>query len=232
MEEVIVGGKKCIIGGTGVPRNVYLWAFHDFSGNEFEKLLSKLSDTPGLTDYVIAAFEITDWDAELSPWEAPQAFGSTPFSGKGEETLRWLCGEYLPYLKKKFPEAENFCPTGYSLAGLFSLWALYETELFSGCVCCSGSLWIDGWDTFAASHKLKREAYVYLSLGGKEEKTENPLMQKVGDRTRTQEKLLSADPNARDCVLEWNKGGHFADASERLSKGICRMQRFFAKNKE
>ena len=97
---------------------------------------------------------------------------------------------------------------------------MYETELLSGCVCCSGSLWIDYWDTYAATHRTKNYSKVYLSLGGKEEKTKNQLMRKVGDRTREQEKKLLSDPNVTCCVLEWNKGGHFADSEERLSKGI------------
>ena len=223
-EEVTVCGKKCVIRQTGSAERIYLWAYHDFSGDEFDGLLSKLRKVPEAEDCVIAAFEISDWDAELSPWEAPQAFGTRPFAGKGPETLRWLLEGYLPYLKKRFPEAESFYTMGYSLAGLFALWALYETDQFAGCVCCSGSLWIDGWDAYAASHGLKRESYVYLSLGGKEEKTENPLMKRVGDRTREQERLLSEDPNAGGSILFWNRGGHFADASERLSRGILWMQ--------
>lgn len=222
MEEITVCGKKCIMEEFGTVKNVLLWAYHDFSGNGFENLLSKLES---VDDCAVAAFTIDDWNAELSPWEAPQAFGNESFLGKGGETLSWLTGEYLPYLRERYPLAENFYTMGYSLAGLFSLWALYETELLSGCVCCSGSLWIDYWDAYVASHKLKSPSKVYLSLGGKEEKTKNPLMMKVGDRTREQEKMLLSDSNILECVLEWNKGGHFADAEERLAKGIRWIRR-------
>ena len=220
MEELVVSGKRCMIEETGTVRTVFLWAYHDFSGNGPERLTEKLRGLPSFQDAAIAAFSISDWDAELSPWEASAAFEEERFRGNGPETLLWLAGEYLPYLKKRYPEAERFVPMGYSLAGLFSLWALYETDCFSGCICCSGSLWIEGWDAYQASHRLKNRASVYLSLGGKEEKTDNPLMKTVGDRTREQEKFLRRDPNCADCVLTWNKGGHFADAEARLVKGI------------
>ncbi len=85
---------------------------------------------------------------------------------------------------------------GYSLAGLFALWAAYECDTFSGIACCSGSLWFKNWDIYMREHILKRKCSVYLSLGGKEEKTKNAVMATVGDRTREQEKLLLEDPFA------------------------------------
>ena len=61
---------------------------------------------------------------------------------------------------------------------------------------------------------------VYLSLGGKEEKAKNKVMAAVGDRTRAQEGLLQEDSMVESVVLEWNAGGHFADAGKRLAKGV------------
>ena len=67
-------------------------------------------------------------------------------------------------------------------------------------------------------HILKRKCSVYLSLGGKEEKTKNAVMATVGDRTREQEKLLLEDPFAEQVVLEWNPGGHFCGFWEASGK--------------
>ncbi len=220
MEEITVSGRDCLIYGSAAAGTVILWAYHGSSGSGFERLTGMLKEMPAFADAAVAAFKIEDWDAELSPWAAPQAFGDMPFKGGGKDTLRWVTESMIPYLTNRYPGAETFYIMGYSLAGLFSLWSLYETELFSGCICCSGSLWIDGWDIFSASHQLKAPSKVYLSLGGKEEKTANPFMKKVGERVREQEKLLSKDANCRDSILEWNKGGHFADAESRLAKGI------------
>ena len=54
----------------------------------------------------------------------------------------------------------------------------------------------------------------------KEEKTKNPVMARVGDRTRTQERILRNDPKVKHTTLEFNSGGHFADAQKRLAKAV------------
>ena len=77
-------------------------------------------------------------------------------------------------------------------------------------------------------HMLRSKCSVYLSLGGKEEKTRNKIMAAVGDRTKAQEERLEEDPMVESVVLEWNAGGHFADAGKRLAKGVRWM--FGAKN--
>lgn len=109
---------------------------------------------------------------------------------------------------------------GYSLAGLFALWAAYECDCFSGIICCSGSLWFQDWDIYVEEHTLHSKCKIYLSLGGREEKTKNKVMARVGDRTREQKKKLEKDPMAERVFLEWNAGGHFADEGKRLAKGI------------
>ena len=48
----------------------------------------------------------------------------------------------------------------------------------------------------------------------------NKVMATVGDRTRAQEGLLQEDSMVESVVLEWNAGGHFADAGKRLAKGV------------
>lgn len=55
---------------------------------------------------------------------------------------------------------------------------------------------------------IQSKCSVYLSLGGKEEKTKNKVMAAVGDRTRAQERLLQEDAMVESVVLEWNAGGH------------------------
>ncbi len=45
-------------------------------------------------------------------------------------------------------------------------------------------------------------------------------MARVGDRTRTQERILRNDPKVKQTTLEFNSGGHFADAQKRLAKAV------------
>ena len=45
-------------------------------------------------------------------------------------------------------------------------------------------------------------------------------MARVGDRTRTQERILRNDSKVKQTTLEFNSGGHFADAQKRLAKAV------------
>ncbi|MDO4978388.1 MAG: alpha/beta hydrolase [Eubacteriales bacterium] len=171
-------------------------------------------------NFTLVAYYVNDWNAEFSPWEARDSKGNKTFSGKGVTTLKWLEEKCIPYVKYHISDEAPVYLAGYSLAGLFSIWAMYENHLIKGVACCSGSLWMDGWKEYMEKHTAKENVYVYLSLGGKEEKTSDSKMARVGDRFREQEKLLKEDSYVKDSILEWNKGGHFADSGKRLAKGI------------
>ena len=159
------------------------------------------------------AWRVNNWNDELSPWKAPPAFGEEGFGDGASELLEKI----LEYCSDK---SKTYYLGGYSLAGLFALWAAYESDVFSGIVCCSGSLWFPDWDHYVRNHVIQSKCSVYLSLGGKEEKAKNKVMAAVGDRTRAQEGLLQEDSMVESVVLEWNAGGHFADAGKRLAKGV------------
>lgn len=215
--------KTCGILRRGSGGPLFFWPFYPHEGKELQDLEAALERTLPGAACTVAAFQSEDWNRDLSPWEAPTAFGGEPFSGKGPDTLRWLGREYLPWIREQEPGLGKCYVMGYSLAGLFALWSLYETRLFDGAVCCSGSLWIDGWEEYVRTHEIQAPSEIYLSLGGKEEKTRNPLMAQVGERTRLQERILKADPKVSRCVLTWNPGGHFADSAARLAKGMSWM---------
>lgn len=59
-----------------------------------------------------------------------------------------------------------------------------------------------------------------ISLEISEPKSKNPFMRRVGELTEKQYELLQKNPNVKNVTFEWNEGGHFADANERLAKGI------------
>ena len=200
---------------------VFIWGLDMSHGETAESLFDEVKALTN-NDFSLAVFDVTDWNAQFSPWTAPPVFGKDAFSGKGNDTLRFLEDEFLPEIKSKFPKSEVFL-TGYSLAGLFSLWALYETDKFNGAVCCSSSLWFDKWDEYASLHRIKSPSTIYMSLGDREEKTKNKVMSKVGDRTRRQAEILKDDPNVEKLFFEWNEGGHFDEPLKRVAKGITRI---------
>ena len=208
---------------TQNPANapVFIWGLDMSHGETAESLFEEVKSLTD-KDFSLVVFDVTDWNAQFSPWPTSAVFGKDSFSGKGNDTLRFLEAEFLPEIKSKFHGSETFL-TGYSLAGLFSLWALYESDKFNGAVCCSSSLWFDKWDEYVSAHRIKDSSRIYMSLGNREEKTKNKVMATVGDRTRRQAEILKDDPNVEKLIFEWNEGGHFDEPLKRVAKGIAKV---------
>ena len=181
---------------------------HDLAGMEAE--LAALRALAG-PDFRLIACKIADWNRELSPWPAPPVFGKEAFGGGAEQTL----AELLPLCGRP---GERYIIGGYSLAGLFALWAASRTDRFAGAAAASPSLWFPGFDAYLQANPL-RCGPVYLSLGDREEKTRSPVMATVGDRIRA----LAADLKAAgtDCTLEWNPGNHFREPELRTARAFA-----------
>ena len=160
--------------------------------------------------FLYAAIEVEDWNRELSPWPAPPAFGSVPFGGQARQTLDALCRDILPRFDPALPRIIG----GYSLAGLFALWAQYETGAFAGVAAASPSVWYPGWDAYADAHAARGVAY--LSLGDREARTRNRQMAAVADAIRRQARRFEAVPS----TLEWNPGNHFNEPERRMAKAF------------
>lgn len=220
--DLLNNGISVLNHGTSGP--VFLWPFYPHRGNELEHMEEVVEAELADCDFSIVAFEVADWNRDLSPWKAAGLADGEVFAGGGRATLDWIEKSMIPWIWESYPEwkklKREIYLMGYSLAGLFAMWSMYESDCFDGAVCCSSSFWMEGWKEYAENHSVKRDGSIYLSLGGKEEKSKHPLMATVGDRTREMEKLLKADPKVRRCRLEMNSGGHFADSARRMIKGI------------
>lgn len=174
--------------------------------------------------FLLVSFASADWDRDYSPWAAPPLFKkSAPFSGGAPDTLAWLTDSLMPFVQQRYspdntPARQMLL--GYSLAGLFSLWAAYESGRFTGCGSCSGSLWYDDWLPYARERHMPAQSRVYLSLGDREGKARNQRMAAVEPATQEMATLLAADPCVADTVLTWPTGGHFDDASQRLADAL------------
>ena len=175
------------------------------------KAIKELSDKP----FSLVAFMIKDWNQELTPWSAPPVFGKVPFGSGAEKTLEFITCQLLPEVQENIP---HLILGGYSLAGLFALWAGYQTDRFEGIAAASPSVWYPQWIDFASENKPLAKS-VYLSLGDKEEKAKNPVMAQVGNAIRKQHELLTEQEI--NTLLEWNAGNHFVDSDKRMAKGFA-----------
>ena len=180
---------------------------HDLAGIENE--VSLIAANCGKSFHLIAV-KVDNWNTDLSPWKAPAVFGKEDFGEGAGETLAEI-------LKLCADKGKNYYIGGYSLAGLFALWAAYRTDSFKGVAAASPSMWFPGFADYMKEKELRTGA-VYLSLGDREEKARNPVMAAVGDRIREAHALLSE--RGVKCVLEWNEGNHFKDFDVRTAKAF------------
>lgn len=170
-------------------------------------------------NFLFAAVPVKSWNDELSPWKSPAVWGKESFGGKAADTLRFLTEQAIPTLKQQFalPENVRIILGGYSLAGLFALWASTQTDLFYGVAAASPSVWFPGWIEFEQQHPIQTQ-HIYLSLGDREERTRNATMAAVGDNIRALHRELAG--RGKNCTLEWNSGGHFKDTDLRTARAF------------
>ena len=190
--------------------------------------VSEAGDARGLFVSLLAprptlvCIEGVDWDRDLSPWAAKKVFrGGEDFSGEANAFLQTLLTELIPAAEASLSPAWRGI-FGYSLAGLFSLWAMTQTDVFTRCASVSGSLWFDGFVDYLAAHPLLgAPERVYLSLGDREEQAKNPRMQRV--RAATEEAQAVIEAQEVPCAFELNPGGHFQDPAERQKKAVLAL---------
>ena len=191
--------------------------------NEGQKVF-EAAQTAGCPPFTLVAISDLDWNRDMAPWDSPAAFKKgTPFTGGADDYLRLLVDEIIPEAEKDLatPPAWRGI-AGYSLAGLFALYAIYRTDLFSRVGSMSGSLWFPGMKEYIFSHEPKRRPdCVYFSLGDKESKTRNPILRNV--RQNTEEIQASYQGKGIDTVFQLNPGNHYDHAAERTAAGIAWM---------
>ena len=217
VQTMQIGNKSCRIYGEAHAEYLLLQMTgeHELQSMAHEVEVIAQSDR----NFLFAAIPVERWNDALSPWDAPAVWGKQGFGGNAEDTLRFLTEQVISTLKQQFdlPENVKIILGGYSLAGLFALWASTQTDLFYGVAAASPSVWFPGWMEFEQQHPMQTQR-VYLSLGDKEEHTKNTVMAVVEDNIRALHSRLTE--RGADCTLEWNSGGHFKDADLRTAKAF------------
>ncbi len=169
----------------------------------------------------LACIDGIRWEEDLTPWSAPALFKKAPpFTGGADAYGKEVCDRILPAIESQMQKSyEKIYIAGYSLAGLFALYSAITTGRFDGFVSASGSLWYPKLLEYVTDCTLpERVKSAYFSVGDKEAKTKNPVMQTVEERTRAIEELLSKRDVKTIFVL--NQGGHFSEDAKRLADGI------------
>jgi len=213
LKTIEAGGRSVHVFLPDAQPRLKIWAH--MGAEEARALFAAAGD-----GIALFAAEGHDWNADLSPWPAKACFrGGEDFAGRAPAQLKWLEGAILQ-AEAVLPGAEALprAILGYSLAGLFALWAAAECGLFDMAASVSGSLWFDGFDRFLKERAGRfASKAVYLSLGDREAKTRNARLACVQEATENARALL-ADAGA-ECVFELNPGNHFNDPTGRCARG-------------
>ena len=173
------------------------------------------------------------WEENFSPWCAPRVFAKGPNFGDGaQKTLDTLINQVIPWTESELTEPPAYrVLVGYSLAGLFSLWAgvsqpgaphvdaLAATFQRIGAV--SGSFWFPGLLDYV-NQQLRGGVigltHAYLSLGDREARTPNPQIMHVRENAELlASKLESAGITS---MFELNRGNHFQNVEGRMQKAL------------
>ena len=202
--------------GDGAADTVLLHLTDEEALPSGEKTAETVAALSGGARFLWVSAAAGDWNDAFSPWPAPPVFGDEPFGGRAEETLSRLLSEIVTELSAG--GEKRVLLGGYSLAGLFALWASTRTDRFAGVAAVSPSVWFPGFSAYLAPRPPRAQA-VYLSLGDREERTRNPATARVGDAIR--EAYAGLRARGVRCTLEWNPGGHFKDPELRTAKGFA-----------
>ena len=173
------------------------------------------------------------WEENFSPWCAPRVFAKGPNFGDGaQKTLDTLINQVIPWAESELTEPPAYrVLVGYSLAGLFSLWASVSqpdasrvdasAATFQRIGAVSGSFWFPGLLDYV-NQQLRGGVvgltHAYLSLGDREARTPNPQIMHVRENAELlASKLESAGITS---LFELNRGNHFQNVEGRMQKAL------------
>ena len=181
---------------------------HDLEGMESE--VAEIQKLTGI-DFCLLAIKTQNWNHDLSPWRVSAIFGKDDFGNGANDTLAEV-------LKICTEQDKAYIIGGYSLAGLFALWAAYQTNVFKAVAAASPSVWLPGFIEYMRENSIQTGS-IYLSLGDKEEKARNTVLSSVGGRIREAYGLLKKQ--GINTTLEWNQGNHFKDSEIRTARAFA-----------
>ena len=214
-----IGGKTVTV-LPAAQENAPLVLYHTVrdEGRQVHAAVTGLTRSP----FSFATIGNLAWDDDMTPWPIPPISAEdTPCAGLADEHLGRLTEEILPGVLATLRAEPSFVAlAGYSLAGLFAVYALYRTDVFDRVASASGSFWYPGFLSYATSHEpLRRPHRVYFSLGDLEDQTGNVIVQPV--RTNTARLCEWYREQGIRTTFELNPGHHFEQGVERMAKGIA-----------
>ena len=193
-------------------------------GDQFEEHFNHwiIKHQPALNFVLLNANIRTD---DYTPWPL-QASETMPmdFGGKAEEHLSFITTHVIPFCESEYgfaSSAENRVIGGYSLGGLFSLYAAVNTDFFGTVLSCSSSLWYPGVLDYLKEHSFKAvHPKLYMSVGDQEGMTSTNLTAEQTSNTMLLKNFYEPtfEPNDFKFILE--EGNHGNNIPRRVEHAV------------
>lgn len=162
---------------------------------------------------------------DYTPW--PLSASETmpmDFGGKAAEHLSFFATHVIPFCESKYAFAsseEKRVIGGYSLGGLFSLYAAVNTDLFGTVLSCSSSLWYPDFLAYLKEHPFKApHPKLYMSVGDEEGLTATNLTNHQIPNTMMLKDLLEPKFQPGDFKFTLEEGNHVNNISGRAWRAI------------
>ena len=193
-------------------------------GDQFEEAFNHwITNHRAALNFVLIASN--NRTADYTPWPL-QASETMPidFGGKAEEHLSFITTHVIPFCESEYGFAsstEKRVMGGYSLGGLFSLYAAVNTDFFGTVLSCSSSLWYPGFLDYLKEHPFKAaHPKLYMSVGDQEGTTATNLTADQTSNTIALKDFYEPKFQAGDFNFTLEEGNHGNDISGRAWRAV------------
>lgn len=219
-ENVNIGSILCNVFATERPEVLLIQpsARHETKNDGISREVKALAAN-ATKGFAIVFFDTVEWAKALMPWHDEAVSRDEEVGMHAQDTLVYIEESLIPWLHERFGKLPCIIG-GYSLGGLFALWAARQSAAFCAVAAASPSLWIKGWTDYADNNSLNARL-AYVSLGDREEHCRNQRMARIGDCVRHEHLTLANQIGSSATTLEWNSGGHFGEEAERTAKAFA-----------
>ena len=218
MEQFQAGGRTVTVfkaEGRDLPA-CYVPLYEDCQ----QALLKEIAKIPCHAHHLVCISDLS-WFSDMTPWKAELTLRHAWLFRPGAvDFLKLLAGTLVPMADEilgEKPRTRVLC--GYSMAGLFSLWASTQTDLFTRIGSVSGSLWYPGFSSYLKEHGFKaRPERVYISVGDREKRAPDPQVARTEEAAR--ECAKTASDLGAGVRFELNSGDHGVQEIWRTARAV------------
>ena len=194
-------------------------------GDQFKEPFNHwiIKHQPALNFVLLNANNRTD---DYTPWPL-QTSETMPmdFGGKAEEHLSLITTHVIPFCESEYgfaSSAEKRVMGGYSLGGLFSLYAAVNTDFFGTVLSCSSSLWYPGFLDYLKEHPFKAaHPKLYMSVGDQEGTTSTNLTAAQTCNTIALKDFYEPRFQASDFQFKLEEGNHGTNIPRRVERAVA-----------